>query len=101
MSQTTTNHCRRKWKFPCERSLYPFHDGKYEDFAPVFETLIRKNINDGYTDEYTKEFIPTAENLVKQGDAATAAGDKEEAITKYLRACTVYRIARKDFGNNP
>jgi hypothetical protein len=20
----------KKWKFPCERSLYPFHDGKYE-----------------------------------------------------------------------
>jgi hypothetical protein len=20
----------KKWKFPCERSLYPFHDGKPE-----------------------------------------------------------------------
>lgn len=29
-----------KWKFPCTISVYPFHDGKFEDFAPVFEELI-------------------------------------------------------------
>jgi hypothetical protein len=29
-----------KWKFPCSKSLYPFHDGKYEDFEPIFEFLI-------------------------------------------------------------
>ncbi|QIW99554.1 hypothetical protein AMS68_005072 [Peltaster fructicola] len=82
----------KKWKFPCERSLYPFHDGKYEDFAPIFESLMKKGIHDGYTDEYTKEFIPTCEELVRQGDAA--GSDKEKAIELYLRACAVYRIAR-------
>src|SRR3978361_819764 len=45
-----------KWKFPvsaktllafgtytkqCTKSVYPFHDGKNEDFAPVFEHLIK------------------------------------------------------------
>jgi hypothetical protein len=29
-----------KWKFPCTKAVYPFHDGKYEDFVPVFEHLI-------------------------------------------------------------
>jgi hypothetical protein len=29
-----------KWKFPCTKSVYPFHDGKFEDFEPVFEKLI-------------------------------------------------------------
>lgn len=84
----------KKWKFPCERSLYPFHDGLYEDFAPVFEALIRKGIHDGYSDEYTREFLPTCEGLAARGDAALAAGDREAAAALYLRACAAYRIAR-------
>lgn len=97
----------KKWKFPCERSLYPFHDGQYEDFAPIFETLIQKGIHDGYTDEYTREFLPTAERLAKQGDAALAGGggdsdsDREAAAQAlYLRACAVYRIARFPYINS-
>lgn len=29
-----------KWKFPCSIGVYPFHDGKLEDFEPVFQYLI-------------------------------------------------------------
>ncbi|KAF3352836.1 hypothetical protein VdG1_08657 [Verticillium dahliae VDG1] len=29
-----------KWRFPCTKSVYPFHDGQYEDFVDVFEHLI-------------------------------------------------------------
>ena len=89
----------KKWKFPCERSLYPFHDGKYEDFAPIFETLIKKQIHDGYSVEYTKEFIPTAEELVKKADEI-AGSDKHAAIALYLRACAVYRIGRFPYINS-
>lgn len=90
----------KKWKFPCERSLYPFHDGQYEDFAPIFETLIKKGIHDGYTDEYTREFLPTCEDLAKRGDAALQKGDKEAAKLLYLRSCAVYRIARFPYINS-
>lgn len=90
----------KKWKFPCERSLYPFHDGKYDDFAPVFEALIKKGIHDGYTDPYTQEFIPTAEKLVQEADTRAESGDKKEAIDLYLRACSVYRIARFPYINS-
>ena len=90
----------KKWKFPCERSLYPFHDGKFEDFAPIFETLIKKGIHDGYAHDYTVEFLPTAEELAKQGDAAAKGDDKKKAIDLYLRACAVYRIARFPYINN-
>lgn len=83
-----------KWKIPCERSLYPFHDGQYQDFAPVFERLIQKGIHDGYSDEYTREFLPACEALTRQGDAALAAADGPAAAALYLRACAVYRIAR-------
>ena len=89
----------KKWKFPCERSLYPFHDGKYEDFAPIFDTLIKKQIHDGYSVEYTKEFIATAEALVKQADEL-AGSDEKAAIALYLRACAVYRIARFPYINS-
>ncbi|KAK4624930.1 Heptaketide hydrolyase ayg1 [Fulvia fulva] len=90
----------KKWKFPCERSLYPFHDGKFDDFNPIFETLIKKGIHDGYTDEYTAEFLPTCEALVKQADEAASSGKKQEAISLYLRACAVYRIARFPYINS-
>ena len=90
----------KKWKFPCERSLYPFHDGKYEDFAPIFETLIKKGIHDGYSVEYTKEFLPTCEDLVTQADRLKDEGKKQEAIDMYLRACAVYRIARFPYINS-
>lgn len=87
-------------RFPCQRSLYPFHDGKYEDFEPIFETLIKKDINSGYTDEYTREFISTAEKLVAEADNIAASSPKE-ASDLYLRACTVYRIARFPYLNSP
>jgi hypothetical protein len=90
----------KKWKFPCERSLYPFHDGKYDDFAPVFETLIQKGIHDGYSEEYTREFIPTCESLVASANSKVESGDKEAAVTLYLRACAVYRIARFPYINS-
>jgi hypothetical protein len=90
----------KKWRFPCERSLYPFHDGKYEDFAPIFETLMQKGIHDGYSVEYTKEFLPTCEALVGKADAQAKEGNKDATIALYLRACAVYRIARFPYINS-
>ncbi|KAF2765015.1 alpha/beta-hydrolase [Teratosphaeria nubilosa] len=90
----------KKWKFPCERSLYPFHDGKYEDFAPIFETLIEKQIHDGYSEEYTGEFLPTCEKLIQKADQLASSDKKHEAIDVYLRACAVYRIARFPYINS-
>ncbi|KAK6436831.1 hypothetical protein LTR95_006973 [Oleoguttula sp. CCFEE 5521] len=91
---------KSKWEFPASRSLYPFHNGKYEDFAPIFETLMKKGIHDGYSTEYTAEFLPTCEDLVKKADAAVAEGKKEEGKELYLRACAVYRIARFPYINS-
>ncbi|OAA63493.1 hypothetical protein SPI_03656 [Niveomyces insectorum RCEF 264] len=83
-----------KLKFPCTQSVYPFHDGRYEDFGPIFEHLIAHGINDGTAAAYTEAFFPTAEALISQADARLAAGDKAAASALYLRACAVYRIAR-------
>jgi hypothetical protein len=90
----------KKWRLPCERSLYPFHDGRYEDFAPVFESLIEKGIHDGYSEEYTQEFIPSCEALVAKADAQAKKGAREEAVELYLRACAMYRIARFPYINS-
>lgn len=83
-----------KWKFPCSKAVYPFHDGAYEDFEVIFDHLIRENINDGTSLAYTNAFIPIAEELTARGDEALASGNKTNASTFYLRACAVYRIAR-------
>ncbi|KAK3371979.1 Alpha/Beta hydrolase protein [Podospora didyma] len=84
-----------KWEFPCSRGLYPFHDGKFEDFEPIFAHLIKHNINDGTSRNYTNAFFEKAESLTALGDLlATECKDKREASRYYLRACAVYRIAR-------
>ncbi|APA06156.1 hypothetical protein SS1G_01382 [Sclerotinia sclerotiorum 1980 UF-70] len=83
-----------KWKFPCTKSVYPFHDGKFEDFEPIFDHLIANNINDGYGNAYTEAFFPIAEKLTAQGDDAMASGNQTLASKLFLRAACVYRIAR-------
>ncbi|KAK7946335.1 uncharacterized protein PG986_010656 [Apiospora aurea] len=83
-----------KWKSPCTKSLYPFHDGAYEDFAPVFEQLIADDVNNGNDPAYTQAFFPAAATLEEQGDAAMKAGNQKDASDLYLRAACVLRIAR-------
>ncbi|KAL4930438.1 heptaketide hydrolyase ayg1 [Aspergillus undulatus] len=83
-----------KWKYACEKSVYPFHDGRVEDFQPIFEKLIATNINDAYSDEYTEAFLPLAESLDKQASDALSRGDTETASDLFRRAAVVYRISR-------
>jgi len=105
-----------KWKFPVSRSLllstyylpvrqtsltrqcaagmYPFHDGKFADFEPVFKALIRQGVTDGTSADYTHAFTATAEALAAAGDASARQGNATEASSFYLRSACVYRIAR-------
>lgn len=83
-----------KWRFPCTKAVYPFHDGAFEDFEPIFLDLISKDINDGTSPEYTRAFMATAQSLERRGDEAAAGGDNDEASRLYLRAACVLRIAR-------
>jgi hypothetical protein len=61
-----------RWKLPCQRGVYPFHDGNFDDFAPIFERLITNDINDQYEDAYTNAFLPTGRRLAKQASEAEA-----------------------------
>ncbi|KAI1137591.1 alpha/beta-hydrolase [Hypoxylon sp. FL0543] len=86
-----------KWREPCRRSVYPFHDGAFEDFEPVFLDLIAGDINDGNSPAYTRAFIPRAQLLERAGDKAAAQGDekgRKQASEFYLRAACLLRIAR-------
>ncbi|KZM27464.1 uncharacterized protein EKO05_0010733 [Ascochyta rabiei] len=89
-----------RWKMPCQRSVYPFHDGSFSDFEPIFQHLIAANINDPYSDDYTNAFLPTARDLVKKAQdlsklgASSKVEHKEEAKTLYFRANAVFRLAR-------
>jgi len=82
-----------KWKFPATKAVYPFHDGKYEDFAPIFDKLIADNVNDGYSDAYTEYFLPTAEKLTDEALSAQGS-NRAKAIDLFKRAAAVYRISR-------
>ncbi|KAF2455991.1 Alpha/Beta hydrolase protein [Lineolata rhizophorae] len=90
----------QRWKVPCQRSVYPFHDGKFEDFEPIFTKLIENDINDPYDDAYTSAFIPTAEALTKAAAEAEAT-DKARAIELYKRASVVYRLSRFPYIGTP
>ncbi|EXJ79384.1 hypothetical protein A1O3_08886 [Capronia epimyces CBS 606.96] len=82
-----------KWKLPCSLGVYPFHDGKLEDFAPIFEKLIEDDVNDAYSDSYTEYFLPTAERLTDAAMSAQAS-DRAKAAELFKRAACVYRISR-------
>lgn len=82
-----------RWKMPSQRGVYPFHDGKFEDFEPIFDFLIKNNINNPYDDAYTNAFLPTAQRLAKEA-AESESTDKETAKALYLRANAVFRLAR-------
>jgi hypothetical protein len=83
----------QRWKFPCTKGVYPFHDGKFEDFEPIFKHLIDNNINDPYDDAYTNAFLPTARRLAKEAQEKESS-DKEAAQKIYLNANAVFRLAR-------
>ncbi|KAI0425850.1 Alpha/Beta hydrolase protein [Xylaria sp. FL1042] len=83
-----------KWRFPCSKSLYPFHDGCYGDFEPIFADLVARGIDDGASKAYTQAFFQQAEALEFVGDDKARRGEKEEAARLYLRAACVLRIAR-------
>ncbi|CAF9922191.1 MAG: hypothetical protein HETSPECPRED_004991 [Heterodermia speciosa] len=90
-----------KWKFPCSIGVYPFHDGKLEDFEPVFQYLIENNINDAYTDAYTTAFFPTCDALLAKAESETLAKNHAEASSLYFRIAALYRISRFPIMNSP
>lgn len=83
----------QRWKFPCTKGVYPFHDGNFEDFEPIFKHLIDREIHNPYDDAYTNAFLPTAQRLAKAAQDLESK-DKEQAKAIYLRANAVYRLSR-------
>ena len=81
--------------FKCKIGVYPFGDGKLEDFEPVFNQLIESDIRPPYDfDAYASSFFPAAEALVEKARAAEKSSDVSQACALYLRAAALYRIAR-------
>jgi hypothetical protein len=82
-----------RWHAPCLRSVYPFHDGNYEDFEPLFAQLIEKEINDPFSDEYTKIFNSAGQQLALQASSLIKQ-NQSKAIELFMRANAVFRIGR-------
>ncbi|KAL7940440.1 alpha/beta-hydrolase [Trichoderma barbatum] len=94
-----------KWKKLAFMGLYPFTDGKGEDFAKVFERLIVDSGDDPAIllkpDEYAKPFFPVGQDLNSEALKLEQAGDFNKACELYLRAAAVYRIARFPINRSP
>lgn len=94
-----------KWRKLASMGVYPFHDGKVEDFEPIFQKLIQAN-SDDYNifydpDKYGEPFLPAAETLVAEAKMAEKGGDTDKARELYLRAGTVCRIGRFPIVRSP
>ncbi|KAI0975955.1 Alpha/Beta hydrolase protein [Xylaria arbuscula] len=83
-----------KWRFPCQKSVYPFHDGEYGDFECIFRHLIECGVSDATSADYTEAFFGVAAELEREGDQAMTSGKREAASKLYLRAACVLRISR-------
>ncbi|KAI0123249.1 Alpha/Beta hydrolase protein [Xylariales sp. AK1849] len=87
-----------KWKKLAHLGLYPFSDGKGEDFDRAFDDLVQATGDNADVlfnpDEYAKPFFPVAGSLMKQAHDAENAGHIDKARELFLRAGAVYRIAR-------
>jgi pimeloyl-ACP methyl ester carboxylesterase len=88
----------KKWRTACSMGVYPFVDGKVEDFDPIFKQLIEMSGDDTAIlydpDSYAAPFLPVGEDLVGRAGTAESEGKLAEAKELYLRAGAVYRIAR-------
>ncbi|OCL14476.1 yellowish-green 1-like protein [Glonium stellatum] len=85
-----------KWKKRATLGIYPFMEGKVEDFNEVFAHFAEKNIYPPYDFEvYSEPFFPVAEKLERLAAEAEDSGDLKKACELYLRAACVYRTARQ------
>ena len=95
----------QKWRGPCERGIYPFTDGKAEDFDPVFAELVRLSSDNAdiflRPDDYAKPFLPIGEKLALMAEEAEKQGDTAKACELYLRAAAVFRISRFPINRSP
>ncbi len=95
----------RKWRAPCAAGIYPFTDGRVEDFEPVFAELGRISGDDPAIlhrpDDYAKPFFPVADRLSAAAREAEANGHAAEARDLHLRAAAVHRIARFPVNRSP
>jgi pimeloyl-ACP methyl ester carboxylesterase len=87
-----------KWRYPCSIGIYPFTDGKLEDFEPIFQELIQKhNDNAAILEDpelYAAPFMAVGARLSEEAEAAEKSGDTAKACELFLRSAAVYRIAR-------
>lgn len=94
-----------KWRAPCAAGIYPFTDGRVEDFDPIFAELSRLSADDPAIlyrpDDYAKPFFPVAQRLAAAAQEASSNGHTVEARERYLRAAAVYRIARFPINRSP
>ena len=95
----------QKWRMPCDHNIYPFTDGKVEDFDPIFAELVKLSGDNpnilNQPDAYASAFFPTAEKLEGLAAQAEATGDTAKAREFYLCAASVYRIARFPINRSP
>ena len=95
----------RKWRAPCAAGIYPFADGRVEDFDPIFAELSKISDDDPAIlyrpDDYAKPFFPVADGLAAAAQETLTDGSTAEARDLYPRAAAVYRIARFPVSRSP
>ncbi|KAF7538394.1 hypothetical protein G7054_g2968 [Neopestalotiopsis clavispora] len=95
-----------RWRDLCSKAEYPFGEAAFEDFEPVFASLIANFRNDATAlvdnpDGYAAPFLPVAAALVRKAEECEKNKDTNRARDLFLRAAAVYRIARFPVNRSP
>jgi hypothetical protein len=94
-----------KWRRPCSAGIYPFTDADVADFGPIFAKLAGLSKDDAAIlyrpDDYARPFLPVGDTLAHRAEDALARGDATEARILFLRAASVFRIARFPIDGSP
>ncbi|KAJ6013214.1 hypothetical protein N7540_007805 [Penicillium herquei] len=93
-----------KWKGLATMGIYPFVDGKVEDFQEIFNALIEVS-GDSYSvlydpEAYAAPFFPVGKRLLEEAQTIEKT-NKLAARDLYLRAAAVFRIARFPINRSP
>ena len=82
----------------CRAGIYPFSEARAEDFGGIFRKLVAASGDNPsflfHPDEYAKPFFPVGEKLGSAAQQAEERKDRTTARALYLRAASVYRLAR-------
>lgn len=83
-----------EWRPASHKGMFPFQDGVYSDVKMIFQQLIKNNVDDPNSAEFTVLFMPRSQELILYAVDALQRGSSVLGNHLYLRAVAILRVSR-------